>query len=58
MIKCSFCDEPQASFIGPESKPWANFCHDHGAKFTKANAKRRGRMVERARTHEKRKHVS
>jgi|SRR5208337_3231150 len=46
---CSFCAEPSASFVGPESKPWARFCTEHGTAFTKANARTRGRMIERAR---------
>jgi hypothetical protein len=43
--KCSFCDEPRESFVGDEDKPVANLCHEHAARFVKANAKRRGRML-------------
>ena len=50
--RCSFCAEPSASFVGPDSKPWAHFCKDHGTKFTKANARTRGRMIELARKSE------
>ena len=45
---CSFCSEPSMSFIGPEDQPYAYFCFDHDKRFTRANAKDRGRMLERA----------
>jgi hypothetical protein len=44
--KCDQCDDPSASFIGPERKPWAHFCVKHGTAFTKANVVKRGRIIE------------
>jgi hypothetical protein len=45
-VTCDQCGESRQSFIGPESKPLANFCEAHGRALTKANAKRRGRIIE------------
>ena len=46
--KCSLCDEPMKSFVGPEKKPILKLCWDHDAKFVKANVKQRGRMLKKA----------
>jgi len=48
IVKCDQCDEPRTSFIGPEKKPLANFCNRHGRAVTRANVKRRGKLIEAA----------
>jgi hypothetical protein len=56
-VKCDQCDEPRTSFIGPESRPIANFCDAHGRALTRANAERRGRIIKACQRGRARRHA-